>query len=178
VSTNSELYALYTASNDVLLVNALSMKLERRLQGVQYSAKENVWLPKSGLVVDPLQGTLVMNGQPGTLQFFDSRRGAHVRSLTVQVDYAARNRNIPSADTRVDHIAFLPSDHSLVTVDRRHLFGSRASEEAHLRFWHRDLISKQCFLDTEVATPHKQTIHAVVTHPFEPWVGVCVCVSE
>mmetsp|Transcript_4790 Transcript_4790/g.14629 ORF Transcript_4790/g.14629 Transcript_4790/m.14629 type:complete len:949 (+) Transcript_4790:182-3028(+) len=173
VSKNSELYALYTASNDVLLVNALSMKLERRIQGVQYSAKDNVWLPKNGLVVDPLQGTLVMNGQPGTLQFYDAQRGAHVRSLTVQIDYAARNRNIPSADTRVDHIVFVPNDHTLVTVDRRQLFGSRASEESHLRFWHRDLVSKQCMLDTEVTAPHKQTIHVVVAHPFEPWVVTC-----
>ncbi|KAL6045495.1 NET1-associated nuclear protein 1 [Balamuthia mandrillaris] len=161
-SPDFKYYALSCADNSIRIINALSMTEERLIQGlkpVQVFGKSRT-IP-TGLVVEPRQNLIVLNGRRGTLQFYDALADRHAFELEVCAPPAVNVfNNVRISEAVVENICFSPDGMQLVTVDR-----GPEPDETSLKFWHWDLRSQNFVMNTRMDNPHVREVTGLVYHP-------------
>ncbi|KAF9916156.1 hypothetical protein BX616_004488 [Lobosporangium transversale] len=169
VSPDQSLYAIGQQDNSVNVIRSIDLKIKIAIQGLKYSHVNHLHNPLStGLVIEPRNGHVVLNGLPGTLQFYDPIKEQHIMELEVtprnKVSRTDEKEIIPP---RVMHCAF-SNDKSarwMATVDGRD--DQETTPELYLKFWEYDSDARTYILNTRVDTPHSKEITSCVFNPRE-----------
>ncbi|KAG0740570.1 hypothetical protein G6F62_009074 [Rhizopus arrhizus] len=165
ISPNNRFYCVGLDDNSIRLVNSITQTIEQVIQGLQY-AQVN---PSSnhlttGLVVEPRNHHLVMNGVPGSIQFYNANADSHVMDLeVVPMNRVVRAAEKEIVNAHVMHVAFLPSGEWMATVDMRD--DKVTTPELFLKFWRWDPDTQDYKLHTRVDYPHTKPITSLVFNP-------------
>ncbi|KAI7867574.1 quinon protein alcohol dehydrogenase-like superfamily [Spinellus fusiger] len=166
ISPNHKYYSVGLADNSIRLVNSISQTIEQVIQGLQYAQVESSQLPLStGLVIEPRNHTLVLNGVPGSLQFYSTQGDCHVMDLEVAPSNRIARKEATDiiVEPNVEHVAFLARGEWMATVDMRD--DKETTAELYLKFWQWDPNSQSYTLHTRVDYPHTQPITGLVFSP-------------
>eukprot|EP01083_Nonionella_stella_P017105 47799_1 len=184
VDSRGALYALSSADNALRLVSAVGHKVQRKIAGLRLAVTPSharADYVGVGLRREPNSNLLVLNGGPGSLQFYDVNEDRSRGSLQV-VAYNAisRAQSAHLHEPRVTHAEFSAHGDWLVTVERRPLnFGESASAKKGggfrartqtLKFWHFDESERKFMVRTTVDQPHQAEIESVAFHPTKDFV--------
>ncbi|CAO3599732.1 unnamed protein product [Absidia cylindrospora] len=187
-------FCLSLGDNSIRMINAVTQTVEQVIQGVQQwdarqqqlqlqeqrqdsviaSSNNLVW--SQGMMVEPRNHHLVLNGAPGLLQFYDSKVDHHALELEI----IPNNRNTrpititsaigqsTSSNTNIDrghiaHLAFSPNGEWMATVDMRD--DQITTVEVYLKFWQWDHDQQTYVLHTRVDRPHNNAITSLCFHP-------------
>ncbi|CAO3571143.1 unnamed protein product [Mortierella alpina] len=167
VSPDQGLYAIGQQDNSVNVIRSVDLKIKTVIQGLKFSHVNHIASPLStGLVVEPRNGNVVLNGLPGTLQFFDPIKEQHIMELEItprnKVSRTDEKEIIPP---QVMHCAF-SSDKAarwMVTVDGRD--DHETTPELFIKFWEYDDDTRNYVLNTRVDAPHSKAITSCVFNP-------------
>ncbi|KAI1317106.1 hypothetical protein EDD11_008993 [Mortierella claussenii] len=167
VSPDQGLYAIGHQDNSVNVIRSVDLKIKTAIQGLKFSHVNHTNNPLStGLVIEPRNGHVVLNGAPGTLQFYDALKEQHIMELEVtprnKVSRTDEREIIPP---RVMHCAF-SSDKAaqwMVTVDGRD--DKETTSELYLKFWEYDTDARTYILNTRVDNPHSKEITSCIFNP-------------
>eukprot|EP00762_Andalucia_godoyi_P001337 ANDGO_04809.mRNA.1 U3 small nucleolar RNA-associated protein 17 len=166
ISPNMEFYAVVCADNSVRLVNAASRKLQFVYNGLQYAHVSPIPNHKlfSGLIVEPRNGLVCLNGTPNSVQFYNliEDRSAGVLSLGSGNSFSRVENDRPLPLVELFLSAFSHAGSWLVTVDR--LDRDRENTQA-MKFWHAVKGSSLYELTTRVERPHGSEVNALAFHP-------------
>lgn len=124
----------------------------------------------TGLVIDPREGYLTMNGVPNSLQFYDLHNDRFISELEVAAPNAVR-RDIKCGIlpvSRVEHSAFTHDGTWLITVDHR--VSEWDTDECSLKFWLYNTTAQKYQLHSRVDSPHSGPITSLACHPTRPLV--------
>ncbi|KAI9013838.1 quinon protein alcohol dehydrogenase-like superfamily [Phycomyces nitens] len=166
ISPNHKYYSVGLADNSIRLINSISQTIEQVIQGLQYAQVESNRLPlTTGLMVEPRNNNIVLNGVPGSLQFYNTQGDHHVMDLEVApTNHTARKEITDKIVTsNVEHVAFLPRGEWMATVDMRD--DGETSVELYLKFWQWNPNSQSYALHTRVDYPHSQAITSLTFSP-------------
>ncbi|KAG1472336.1 hypothetical protein G6F56_001597 [Rhizopus delemar] len=159
ISPNNRFYCVGLDDNSIRLVNGITQTIEQVIQGLQHSAPL-----LTGMLTEPRNHHLVMNGVTGSLQFYNAKTDSHVMDLeVVPLNRVVRTDEKEIIHTQVTHVAFLPNGEWMATVDRRddHI----TSAELFLKFWRWDPDTQDYKLHTRVDYPHTKPITSLVFNP-------------
>ncbi|KAF9936435.1 hypothetical protein BGZ67_002382 [Mortierella alpina] len=167
VSPDQGLYAIGQQDNSVNVIRSVDLKIKTVIQGLKFSHVNHIASPLStGLVVEPRNGNVVLNGLPGTLQFFDPIKEQHIMELEItprnKVSRTDEREIIPP---QVMHCAF-SSDKAarwMVTVDGRD--DHETTPELFIKFWEYDDDTRNYVLNTRVDAPHSKAITSCIFNP-------------
>jgi NET1-associated nuclear protein 1 (U3 small nucleolar RNA-associated protein 17) len=185
VSSNSQFYTLSCTDNSVRLFNSLDLKQQWKMQGLAIAHEANAAnatrsidsLLRTGLVIDPRQQALVLNGKYGsaTLQFFNVNTHRHISELPVlHRNPVSRTDSKDAALFQVEHVCFNSTGSSMVTADSSTAFEDwrfGQAKECSLKFWEYSVTLQQHILTAQVERPHDSEISAVACHPTLPLVA-------
>ncbi|KAF9086715.1 hypothetical protein BGX23_008634 [Mortierella sp. AD031] len=167
VSPDQGLYALGHQDNSVNVIRAVDLKIRTAIQGLKFSHINHINNPLStGLVIEPRNGHVVLNGLPGTLQFYDPIKEQHIMELEVaprnKVSRTDEKEIIPP---RVMHVAFSndKAGRWMVTVDGRD--DKETTPELYIKFWEYDDDAHTYVLNTRVDSPHTKEITSCIFNP-------------
>lgn len=119
----------------------------------------------TGLVLEPRNHSLVFNGVPGHIQFYNTASDRHV--VEVEVAPAYRYSAKSKVTTyHVDHVAFHPSGGWMATLDSRD--DKETTPERYLKFWRWDHDQQTYKLHTRVDKPHNGHITSLTFSPSLP----------
>ncbi|KAI9494003.1 hypothetical protein BDB00DRAFT_820388 [Zychaea mexicana] len=160
VSPDHKYYCVGLADNSIRLINSITQKIDQVIQGLQYG---NNTRPSTGLVVEPRNRNVVLNGVDGSVQFYNCASDAHVAE--VEVVPVSRNQSIDNKFVRanVQHTAFLANGEWMATVDMRDDLVN--TPEQHLKFWRWDPDTQSYALHTRVDKPHAGKITSLTFNP-------------
>lgn len=122
----------------------------------------------TGLVIEPRNGNVVLNGLPGTLQFYDPIQEQHIMELEItprnKVSRTDEKEIIPP---QVLHCAFSKDKAArwMATVDGRD--DHETTPELYLKFWEYDDDARTYVLNTRVDAPHTKAITSCIFNPRE-----------
>ncbi|KAK5667411.1 NET1-associated nuclear protein 1 [Batrachochytrium dendrobatidis] len=165
ISSDQMLYAIGHRNNCVKIVSASDMSTKQAISGVR-SANINLKMypMTAGLVVDPRSSSIVLNGSPGSIQFYN----ASLEQSTAEVDVSPRNRITRIEDREilrphVHHVQFSDDGEWMATVDFRddRVFAT----ETYLRFWRYNLDSREFVANTRVDSPHDRIVTSLRFQP-------------
>lgn len=109
------------------------------------------------MVIEPRNHHVVLNGVPGSVQFYNPYLDSHVLDLEIvpltRISRADENELVHSL---VRHVAFMDDGSWMATVDSRD--DSITTPELYLKFWAWDPNSQSYILKTRVDYPHSATI--------------------
>ncbi|KAF9417570.1 hypothetical protein BGZ94_009944 [Podila epigama] len=167
VSPDQTMYAIGHMDNSLNIIRSVDLKLKTAIQGLKYSEVTSKHNPLStGLVIEPRNGNVVLNGLPGTIQFFDPIHEQHI----MEQEITPRNRvtRVFEKDIippRVLHVAFSNEKEArwMVTVDGRD--DHETTPEQYLKFWEYDDDARTYVLNTRVDSPHTKTITSCIFNP-------------
>jgi NET1-associated nuclear protein 1 (U3 small nucleolar RNA-associated protein 17) len=181
VSSNSQFYTLSCTDNSVRLFNSLDLKQQWKMQGlaIAHEAAERSVdsLLRTGLVIDPRQQALVVNGKFGsaTLQFFNVNTHRHISELPIlHRNPISRTNKNDAALFQVEHVCFNSSGSTMVTADSSTAFEDwrfGQAKECSLKFWEYSVTLQQHILTAQVERPHDSEISALACHPTQPLVA-------
>lgn len=166
ISPNHKYYCVGLADNSIRLINAISQKIEQIIQGVQLhpSVRNGSSIVRTGLVVEPRNHYMVLNGIRSSVQFFNCVSDVHIADVEVSPSSAVwrtgEKRHLPS---EVEHVAFLSSGEWMATVDMRN--DNVTTMEQHLKFWQWDPNAQAYALHTRVDKPHTAAITSLTFNP-------------
>ena len=125
----------------------------------------------TGLLIDPREGYLTMNGVPNSLQFYDLYNDRFISELEIAAPNAVR-RDIKRGSilpiSRVEHSCFTSDGSWLITVDHR--VSEWETDECSLKFWQYDASAQRYCLHSRVDSPHSGPITSLACHPRLPLV--------
>jgi NET1-associated nuclear protein 1 (U3 small nucleolar RNA-associated protein 17) len=79
ISPDKSLYALDFMDNTIRLLSAINLEIKQTIMGLKFGTLDHKAYPKNtGLVLEPSNECMVMNGVPGTMQFYNPRKGKHL----------------------------------------------------------------------------------------------------
>ena len=180
VSNDSLSYGVSTANNVFRMIEAVDMSVRWSIKGLaaarpaEYLGIENTFKKvegkyrkslRSGVAVDPIDGTIGMNGVygTGTLQIYNAFNDSHVATLEVAPrNVVSRTQKEKLAPTTVEHICFSPDGRDLITVDRR--TDTNFDDVVSLKFWERSShpgSGVRYIINTRVESPHKSYISSI-----------------
>lgn len=163
ISGDAKFYAIGCADKCVRLVNTLSLRVMNSVQGFKYGA------PMQRLRVDPRSKCIVLNGRPGTLQFYDVVNDKHYMDVDVVPRNAiSRFEDAPVPVVQIDHVTFSRDGSTMVTVDRTEQ--SSLDDTVSLKFWSFDPVTDSYVMNTRVDNPHRGKVSSLVHHPTQPLV--------
>ncbi|KAG0334775.1 hypothetical protein BG004_000275 [Podila humilis] len=167
VSPDQSLYALGLCDNSVSVIRSVDLKIKTVIQGLKFShVNHNVNPLHTGLVIEPRNGHVVLNGLPGTLQFYDAIHEQHIMELEVAPrNKVSRTNDKEIVSSQVMHVAF-SSDKAarwMVTVDGRD--DKETTPELYIKFWEYDDDARTYILNTRVDSPHTQSITSCIFNP-------------
>ncbi|OAQ26127.1 WD40 repeat-like protein [Linnemannia elongata AG-77] len=167
ISPDDALYAMGHQDNSVNVIRAVDLKIKNSIQGLKLSHTDPINNPLlTGLVVEPRNGHVVLNGLPGTLQFYDPIKDQHIMELEVfPRNKVSRTYEKEIVAPRVMHVAFSndKSGRWMVTVDGRD--DKTTTPELYIKFWEYDDDSHTYVLNTRVDSPHKKEVTSCIFNP-------------
>ena len=180
VSGDSLSYGISTANNVFRMIEAVDMSVRWSMKGLaaarpaEYLGIENTFKKvegkykkslRSGIAVDPIDGTIGINGVygTGTLQIYNAFQDAHVATLEVAPrNVVSRTQKEKLAPTTVEHVCFSPDGRDLITVDRR--TDTNFDDVVSLKFWERSShpgSGVRYIINTRVESPHKSYLSSI-----------------
>jgi NET1-associated nuclear protein 1 (U3 small nucleolar RNA-associated protein 17) len=79
ISPDNSMYALGFVDNTIRIVSATNLANVQTIMGLKFATLDHKAYPlNTGLVLDPRKGNVVLNGVPGTLQFYNAKTDKHV----------------------------------------------------------------------------------------------------
>ncbi|KAG2174669.1 hypothetical protein INT44_006933 [Umbelopsis vinacea] len=158
ISPNQSLYALSEADNSIRIINAVSQQIVRIIQGLQYAqVASNTYPLYTGLVIEPRNHHVVMNGVPGNIQFYNPYLDSHVLDLEVApITRISRPDENELIFSLVRHVAFMDDGSWMATIDSRD--DNVTTPELYLKFWSWDPDAQSYILKTRVDYPHSAEI--------------------
>ncbi|RUS16393.1 WD40-repeat-containing domain protein [Endogone sp. FLAS-F59071] len=165
VSPDQNLYALGHLDNSIRIVSALNLELRQSVQGLKYAQTDHNANPLStGLVIEPRNHHVVLNGVPGTLQFYNAYTDRHALELEVASrNMISRTDDKEIVQPHVDFVAFWDHGEWMATVDSRD--DGLTTPELYLKFWWWDPDAQSYTLNTRVDAPHTEPITSLAFHP-------------
>ncbi|OBZ86761.1 WD repeat-containing protein 75 [Choanephora cucurbitarum] len=167
ISPNHRFYCVGLDDNSIRLVNSITQSIEQVIQGLQYAqaAGHHANNPLStGLIVEPRNHHVVLNGVQGSLQFYDAVADSHVMDLeVVPMNRIVRSGEKEIVHAHVAHVAFLPTGEWMATVDMRD--DKITTPELFLKFWRWDPDTQAYKLHTRVDYPHSKPITSLTFNP-------------
>ncbi|KAG0315602.1 hypothetical protein BGZ99_007355 [Dissophora globulifera] len=169
VSPDQTYYAIGHQDNSVNVIRSVDLKIKTAIQGLKFSHVNHASNPLStGLVIEPRNGHVVLNGMPGTLQFYDPIKEQHIMELEITPrNKVSRTDDKEIIPPRVMHCAF-SSDKAgrwMATVDGRD--DHETTPELYLKFWQYDDDTRTYILNTRVDAPHSKEITSCIFNPRE-----------
>ncbi|KAG0379289.1 hypothetical protein BGX24_000977 [Mortierella sp. AD032] len=150
VSPDDAFYAMGHQDNSVNVIRAVDLKIKTAVQGLKFSHTDHLSNPLlTGLVIEPRNGHVVLNGLPGTLQFYDPIKDQHIMELEVfPRNKVSRTHDKEIVAPRVMHVAFSndKTGRWMVTVDGRD--DKETTPELYIKFWEYDDDSNTYVLNT------------------------------
>ena len=116
---------------------------------------EKQYPPLIGIQTVPRKNQIVLNGVPGTLQFFNPFADRHILELEV----APRNRiskDDQIIDANVSHVAFSSDGLWMGTIDERD--DGQFQREVYLKFWSYDINSASFCVNSRIELHHDEKI--------------------
>ncbi|KAF9136120.1 hypothetical protein BGW39_006916 [Mortierella sp. 14UC] len=167
VSPDDAFYAMGHQDNSVNVIRAVDLKIKTAIQGLKFSHTDHLRNPLlTGLVIEPRNGHVVLNGLPGTLQFYDPIKDQHIMELEVfPRNKVSRTYEKEIVPPRVMHVAFSndKAGRWMVTVDGRD--DNETTPELYIKFWEYDDDSSTYVLNTRVDSPHTKEITSCIFNP-------------
>ncbi|KAG0222065.1 hypothetical protein BGW41_006223, partial [Actinomortierella wolfii] len=119
VSPDQSLYALGHQDNSVNVIRSVDLKIKTVIQGLKFPHVGHASNPLNvGLIVEPRQGHVVLNGLPGTLQFYDPIKEQHIMELEISPrNKISRTDEKEIVPPQVLHCAFSSDGRWMATVD-------------------------------------------------------------
>ncbi|KAL1916581.1 uncharacterized protein VTP21DRAFT_5772 [Calcarisporiella thermophila] len=178
ISPDQRFYALGHMDNSVRIITSLNLQIKQAVQGLKYAQTNHETNPfTTGLVMEPRSRNIVLNGLPGTIQFYNARTDKHVLELEVSpTNRVTRSDNKHITVSHVDHVAFSRSGEWMATVDSRD--DENTKPELYLKFWQFDPDTQSYILNTRADYPHEKEVTRVVFHPHAKESPMCVTVSR
>ncbi|KAI8137418.1 WD40-repeat-containing domain protein [Fennellomyces sp. T-0311] len=159
ISPDHKYYCVGLDDNSIRLINAITQKIDQVIQGLQYGDDT---APLTGLVVEPRNRSVVLNGVTGNVQFYNCASDAHVsENEVVPVSRLQSVERLTRAN--VQHVAFLSNGEWMATVDIRDDLVN--TPEQHLKFWRWDPDTQSYVLHTRVVKPHAGKITSLTFNP-------------
>ncbi|KAI7901524.1 quinon protein alcohol dehydrogenase-like superfamily [Cokeromyces recurvatus] len=178
ISPNHRFYCVGLEDNSIRLINSITQNIEQVIQGLQYAHADNASNPLStGLIVEPRNHHVVLNGVQGSIQFYDAISDSHVMNLEVMpVNRIVRSGERDVIHGHVAHVAFLRSGEWMATVDMRD--DKVTTPELFLKFWRWDPDTQAYKLHTRVDYPHTKPITSVTFNPISRHGPMAITTSE
>lgn len=179
ISPNNRFYCLGLNDNSIRLVNSITQSIEQVIQGLQYAQVDNATNPLStGLIIEPRNHHIVLNGVQGSIQFYDANADKHVMDLEVvpmnRISRTSVEKEIIHA--HVAHVAFLKSGEWMATVDMRD--DKVTTPELFLKFWRWNPDTQAYKLHTRVDYPHAKPITSLIFNPVSAKGPMAITTSE
>ncbi|KAG0370671.1 WD40-repeat-containing domain protein [Gamsiella multidivaricata] len=169
VSPDQGFYAIGHQDNSVNVIRSVDLKIKTVIQGLKFSHVNHLTNPLStGLVIEPRNGHVVLNGMPGTLQFYDPIKEQHIMELEITPrNKVSRTDEKEIIQPNVMHCAFSngKTGRWMVTVDGRDDY--ETTPELYLKFWEYDDDARNYILNTRVDAPHSKEITSCIFNPRE-----------
>ncbi|XP_061313586.1 WD repeat-containing protein 75 [Pezoporus flaviventris] len=147
VSSDGSLCCTLHKDNRITIINS-NLRFSKSIQGLIKSIDV-----KTGLVVDPRTKALVLNGEPGHLQFYSLQSDQQLFSLDIVQRQYIHQAGLKQAD--LVKVAFSARGKWLATVEERE---EAADPELQLKLWFYDEETQSFKLNTRVNTPHEDHI--------------------
>ncbi|KAI8907197.1 quinon protein alcohol dehydrogenase-like superfamily [Gorgonomyces haynaldii] len=153
-------YCVGQKDNSIQLISTGDMNVFRTFSGIKAAHLDQKMYPTSVFHLDPINRHLVLNGLPGTLQYYSAIGDHSIKEF----DVTNRNRvsKTESKDLRQTHVRF--AQHSqdgmwLVTLESRK--NDDFDDEYVLKFYQYDLDLQNYFLNTRVDMPHQKDVNSL-----------------
>ncbi|XP_078656195.1 WD repeat-containing protein 75-like isoform X2 [Branchiostoma floridae x Branchiostoma belcheri] len=121
----------------------------------------------TGLLLDPRSQTLVLNGRPGHLQWYNLHTDRHLYNLDIVWQNFVSSRRPWEAPevvyTEIERMAFDQGGDWLATLERR--ADGMMAEEVKLKFWSFNKEKQSFELNTTVDCPHQGKVNTLVFQP-------------
>uniref|UniRef100_A0A8B9CSN6 WD repeat domain 75 n=1 Tax=Anser brachyrhynchus TaxID=132585 RepID=A0A8B9CSN6_9AVES len=150
VSSDGTLYCTLHTDNRITIINS-NLRFSKSIQGL-IKARD----VKTGLVVDPRTKALVLNGEPGHLQFYCLQSDKQLYSLDIVQQEYIQQAGLNQTD--LVKVAFSAQGKWLATVEERE---EEPDLELHLKLWFFDEETQSFKLNTQVSMPHDDHITAM-----------------
>ncbi|KAI7871378.1 WD40-repeat-containing domain protein [Mucor mucedo] len=179
ISPNNRFYCLGLDDNSIRLVNSITQSIEQVIQGLQYAQVDHATNPLStGLIIEPRNHHIVLNGVQGSIQFYDANADKHVMDLEVvpmnRISRTSTEKEIIHA--HVAHVAFLKTGEWMATVDMRD--DKVTTPELFLKFWRWNPDTQAYTLHTRVDYPHAKPITSLIFNPVSTMGPMAITTSE
>ena len=192
-------YALALSDNSISLVSAVSGQVERAVRGVSPAAvsgstrdgasgrkarkARSKVTRAAAFVFEPRRQLAVVQGRPGSLQFYDYRRDTHVADLEiVPYNSVQRGGQTRGSEHSVSQVQFSHDGEWMLTVDQRGRGTAEIEAQLSIKFWrwHEDDVedeeqstgavsaSGRFVLDSMMDNPHKAAVTGLCLHPTLP----------
>ncbi|XP_040418200.1 WD repeat-containing protein 75 [Cygnus olor] len=150
VSSDGTRYCTLHTDNRITIINS-NLRFSKSIQGL-IRARD----VKTGLVVDPRTKALVLNGEPGHLQFYCLQSDKQLYSLDIVQQEYIQQAGLNQTD--LVKVAFSAQGKWLATVEERE---EEHDLELHLKLWFFDEETQSFKLNTQISMPHDDHITAM-----------------
>lgn len=131
----------------------------------------------TGLIIEPRNHHVVLNGVQGSIQFYNAVADSHVMDLeVVPMNRVVRAGEKEIVHAHVSHVAFLRSGEWMATVDMRD--DKVTTPELFLKFWQWDPDTQAYKLHTRVDYPHTKPITSLAFNPVSRQGPMAITTSE
>ncbi|KAI9204433.1 WD40-repeat-containing domain protein [Polychytrium aggregatum] len=161
VSPTGSLFALGHRDNSIRIISSVNLTVRQAVAGLKIAQENRELYPLStGLVVEPRENAVCLNGSPGTLQFYNPFADRHVMELEITSgNRVSRQEDREIIRPHVVHAAFSKTGDWMTTVDTRD--DGEFDPELYLKFWTFDHNSRSYAVNTRVDNPHDGAIHGL-----------------
>eukprot|EP00076_Gallus_gallus_P006709 XP_001233408.2 WD repeat-containing protein 75 [Gallus gallus] len=149
ISSDGTFYCTSHTDNRITIINS-NLRFSKTIQGL-IKARD----VKTGLVVDPRTKALVLNGEPGHLQFYCLQSDKQLYSLDIVQQEYIHQAGLNQSD--LVRVAFSAQGKWLATVEER----EETDLELQLKLWFFDEETQSFKLNTRISMPHEDHITAM-----------------
>lgn len=151
-------YMLRLKDNSLRLVSAVNLSIKHSINGLKaVNVNQKTYPFATGLVTDPRSKTIVMNGYPGAIQFYDHSTDSSVREVEVTPrNRVSRTEDRESVRPHVTHVSFSSNSYWMATIDER--LDAYFGDERYLHFWKWNAEQQVFTPHTRMDNPHKSKI--------------------
>ncbi|KAF0379969.1 WD40 repeat-like protein [Gigaspora margarita] len=165
ISPDQTLYAINLLDNSIKILSAINLEIKQAVQGLKHAQVDASIYPLStGLVIEPRNHLVVLNGLPGTIQFYNPHSDRHVMEHEVsQRTMISRAFEKDIVYPNVNHVSFSSNGNWMATVDSRE--DGETTPELYLKFWKFDPNSQTYVLNARIDNPHSKAVVSLNFHP-------------
>ncbi|TPX36163.1 hypothetical protein SmJEL517_g01657 [Synchytrium microbalum] len=175
VSPDNMSYALCQFGNMVRIVSAVDQRTQQAVSGLRIGRIRSDSQLSTGLVLEPRNKLIALNGLPGSLQFLNSKTLEHVMELEVtpgnRVSRMDKNEIIRA---HVIYVAFSGDGEWMTTVESR----ESGPNEQQLKFWRYDAATQGYSVNTRVDKPHDGNIMSLRMNTNSDTAPTCITTGD